>query len=112
VIIAVMLGVFIFLYRDQKYIIDTYNIWIYSLLAIIGIFIGIVSVNNNSKDSTTFLLATVSLVIVSSMGQERLIVVREVGILMVTILNTLLTLLIPATVIVALKTLFSIASVK
>ena len=111
VIIAVILGVVVFIYRNQANIADTYNIWIYSLLAIMGLFIGFVSISTDSRESTTFLLATVSLVIVSALGQNNLIVVREVGILMVSILNTLLTLLIPATVIVAIKTLFSFANV-
>ena len=89
-----------------------YGVWIYSLLAILGIFIGIVSVSNDSREAITFLLATVSLVIVSALGQERLIVIKDIGILIVVILNALLTLIIPATIIVAVKTLFSIASVR
>ncbi len=106
VIVAVAFGVF------QKTVLISYNQWIYLTLAILGTIIGIVSVGNDAKESMTFLLATVSLVIVSSMGQQRLILVGDVGILIVTILNALLTMFIPATIIVALKTVFSVASVK
>ncbi|MEA3329207.1 MAG: hypothetical protein U9Q06_00500 [Nanoarchaeota archaeon] len=106
VVVAIVLGVF------QKTVLVSYNQWIYLLLAILGVIVGTVSVGNNTRESTTFLLATVSLVIVSSMGQQRLILVGEIGILIVTILNALLTLFIPATIIVALKTVFSVASIK
>jgi len=106
VIIAISLGVF------QRTVLISYNAWVYVFLALLGVIIGIVSVSSDSKDGITFLLATVSLVIVASEGQQRLLVVGNVGILIVTILNALLTMFIPATIIVALKTLFSIASVR
>jgi hypothetical protein len=106
VIVAVGLGIF------QQTVLIAYNDWIYVTLAILGIIVGIVSVGNDSKEATTFLLATVSLVIVSSMGQQRLIIVGDIGLLIVTILNALLTMFIPATIIVALKTVFSVASIK
>ena len=106
VIIAVIFGIL------QLKVLVSWNGWIYGILAVIGAFIGIMSVSNDSRESTTFLLATISLVIVSSMGQERLILVGEIGRLIVTILNSLLTMFIPATIIVALKSVFSIASIK
>ena len=53
-----------------------------------------------------------SLVIVSYMGRSSLALVGSVGIFIVNILDALLTLFIPATIIVALKTVFSIASFK
>ena len=106
VIIAVVFGLF------QQYLIVSYKGWIYAILAIMGAFIGTITISNDSKDAMTFLLATISLVIVSSMGQERLILVGEVGLLIVTILNALLTMFIPATIVVALKTVFSVASIK
>jgi hypothetical protein len=107
VIIAVILGIF------QNKVLVSYNMWIYLLLAFLGVVIGFVSVStNDSKEAVIFLLATISLVIVSSEGQQRLVLVGEVGFLMVTILNALLTMFVPATIVVALKTVFSIASVK
>lgn len=106
VVIAITLGIF------QKTVLIAYEPWVYVILAVIGIIVGLMSVNADSRESTTFLLATVSLVIVSSMGQERLILIGNVGLFIVTILNALLTMFIPATIIVALKTVFSVASVK
>ena len=106
ILVAIVLGIF------QKYILmGTTNVWIYLILALLGIFIGVVSVND-SRDSTTFLLVIVALVIVSSMGQERTIKLAEIDLLIATILNALLTMFIPAAIIVAIKTLFSVASVK
>lgn len=106
VIIAVIFGIF------QRFILISWTGWIYGILAIIGIFIGAISVSNDSKEATTFLLATVALVIVSSVGQERLILIGDIGLLIITILNALLTMFVPATIVVALKTVFSIASLK
>ncbi|PIN94219.1 hypothetical protein COU56_02915 [Candidatus Pacearchaeota archaeon CG10_big_fil_rev_8_21_14_0_10_31_9] len=106
VIIAVIFGLF------QRFILISWVGWIYGILAIIGILIGAISVSNDSKEATTFLLATVALVIVSSVGQERLILIGDVGLLIITILNALLTMFVPATIVVALKTVFSIASLK
>jgi len=106
VVVAVILGVL------QKYVLVTYSGWLYVLLAILGVIIGIVSVPNDSREAMTFLLATTVLVIVSSEGQQRLILIGDVGLLIVTILNALLTMFIPATIVVALKTVFSVASVK
>lgn len=106
VIIAVIFGIF------QRFILTSWIGWIYGVLALMGILIGAISVSNDSKEAMTFLLATVSLVIVSSVGQERLILIGDMGLLIITILNALLTMFVPATIIVALKTVFSIASLK
>ena len=105
VVISVILGLV------QAFIISARQDWIYVLLAIIGFFIGITSVGDNSKDATTFLLASISLVIVGSMGQEVLSV-GQFGSKVSTILDTMLTMFIPATIIVALKVVFSIVHIK
>jgi len=106
VVVAVIFGLF------QRFVLISWIGWIYGLLAIIGIIIGAISVSNDSKEAMTFLLATVALVIVSSVGQERLILIGDIGLLIITILNALLTMFVPATIVVALKTVFSIASLK
>lgn len=86
--------------------------WIYVFLAICGVLIGFLSVRDKSKEVTVFLISAMSLVIVSYMGQTTLILIGQVGITIVTILNALLTMFIPATIIVALKAVFSIASIN
>jgi len=106
VVLALLLGFF------QASFISARKDWIYATLALIGIIIGFVSVSNESKEATTFLLASISLVIVSSMGQSNLILVGDFGVKIVVILNALLTMFIPATIVVALKTVFSVASIK
>lgn len=106
VIIAIIFSVI------QKYMLTAYNGWFYIILGTLGIIIGFVSVSNDSREAMTFLLATTVLVIVSSEGQQRLILIGNFGMLIVTVLNSLLTMFIPATIVVALKTLFAIASVK
>ncbi|MBS3091945.1 hypothetical protein J4466_00845 [Candidatus Pacearchaeota archaeon] len=64
------------------------------------------------KDATTFLMATVSLVIVSYMGNTALKTVGNVGDFIGVVLNALLVMFIPATIIVSIKTVFSVASLK
>jgi hypothetical protein len=83
----------------------------YIILVILGIIVG--TLNVGDKNSMTFLFASVSLVIVSGMGQSALIYVSTVPVLssLSAILASLLVMLIPATIIVALKTGFSISKI-
>ena len=81
------------------------------ILAVIGIVVGFFV---SEKDVQTFLLASVSLVIVSYAGVSGLILnaaVLGVNIekYVLGILGALLTLFVPATIIVAIKTVFSLA---
>jgi len=111
---AVLIGVVaaISLIIFQETVLTAKNNWIYALLAVLGVIVGLATITENSRDSTTFLLATMSLVIVSYMGRTSLALVGNVGLFIVNILDALLTLFIPATIIVSLKTVFSIASFK
>jgi len=111
---AILIGVVaaISLIIFQEAVLTSKNNWIYAMLAILGVIVGLASITETSRDSVTFLLATMSLVIVSYMGRSSLALVGSVGIFIVNILDALLTLFIPATIIVALKTVFSIASFK
>ncbi len=81
------------------------------ILAVLGIVVGYFVAE---KDVQTFLLASVSLVIVSYAGVSGLILNAAVlGInikgYVLGILGALLTLFVPATIIVAIKTVFSLA---
>ncbi|MEM4181566.1 MAG: hypothetical protein QXX68_00160 [Candidatus Pacearchaeota archaeon] len=84
----------------------------YILLVILGVGVGLF--NFNEKDSFTFLVASLSLVIVSGFGQTALVYVSKVPILssLSDILAALMVMFVPATIIVALKTVFSIASIR
>ena len=103
VILAIALGLF------QKYLSNAASNLPYAILVVLGIIIGFLNVGD--KDSMTFLLASLALVIVSGFGQSALIYVSQIPILgsMSAILSALLVMFVPATIIVALKTVFSIA---
>jgi len=85
--------------------------WILGVLAILGLVVGYFVSENNSQ---TFLLASVSLVIVSFAGIQGLVLdaaIRGVAIgrIVSSVMGALLVLFVPATVVVALKVVFSIA---
>jgi len=104
VVLAIIIGLF-----QSRLIGPTANV-IYGFLVLLGILVGLL--NTSDKDSMTFLLASVSLVIVSGMGQSTLIFISNISPILSylnTILSALLVLFVPATIIVALKTVFSIS---
>ena len=105
VILAVALGLF-----NQFFTGSTSNL-AYATLVILGLIVGFLNVGD--KDSTTFLLASLALVIVSGFGSSSLVYVSNIPILgsLNAILSALLVLFVPATIIVALKTVFSIAKI-
>lgn len=77
--------------------------WLPWVLVIIGIIIGLLNIAD--VEAQPFLIAGAILVIVSSFGGTVFGPIEFLG----AILNNLLMLFVPATVIVALKTVFSIA---
>jgi hypothetical protein len=88
------------------------NPWILGVLALLGIVVGYFVAE---KDVQTFLIASVSLVIVSFAGIQGLVLSAalvgiDIGNMISSVLGTLLVLFVPATVVVALKTVFSIAN--
>lgn len=83
---------------------------IYVILALLGIIVGFMNVA--SKDSQTFLMAGTVLVIVSKFGMEGVtgsLIGLNIAGAVNTIFGALLVMFAPATVIVALKTVFGIA---
>jgi len=97
VLLAVIIGLFSSFLNA-----NTQNI-ILRVLVVIGIAIGLLNVTN--KETSKFLLASLALVIVSFMGQSVLAIITQIG----AILNALLVLFVPATIIVALKSVFEIS---
>ncbi len=84
----------------------------YTTLVLIGLIIGFM--NTNDKDSMTFLIASLSLVIVGSLGMEPLkyIALNNYAVTSLrNVLGSLLLLFVPATIVVALKTVFSMAKI-
>ena len=101
IVLAVIIGLFSFK-----------SSWAYILLVLLGLMIGFLNVGD--KDSMTFLLASLALVIVSGMGNNTLIFISNLSPVLESlsdVLSSLLVLFVPATVIVALKTVFSIARI-
>jgi hypothetical protein len=90
-----------------------YSSFIYLILVVLGIIIGI-SINATGKDSQTFLITAAILVIVSRFGMDSVIgslIGIGAGDIVSSIFASLLALFVPATVIVALKSVFGIAKV-
>ena len=86
---------------------------IYGILVILGIIIGFWNVPTG-RDSQTFLIAGAVLVIVSKFGMESVsgsLIGIGLGDLIASVFGALLVLFVPATIIVALKAVFSVAKV-
>ncbi len=89
-----------------------YSKQIYAVLVLLGILVGFTNVTG--RDSQTFLIAGTALVIVSKFGMDGVtgsLIGIGVGDAVSSVFGALLALFAPATIIVALKTVFSIARV-
>ncbi len=101
VILAVIMGIL------QKTVVSSGSSAPYAFLMVLGLIIGFL--NAGDRDSITFLIASLALVIVSGFGQTVLNYVSNIPILssLNSILAALLVMFVPATIIVALKVVFS-----
>lgn len=105
VVLAVMLGMF-----NES--LESAGGLFYTALVLIGLIVG--AMNAGDRNSQTFLLASLSIVIVGAMGLEPLkyIATNNYAVdSLRNVLGTLLLLFVPATVVVALKTVFSMAKI-
>jgi hypothetical protein len=87
-----------------------YSAQIYGILVILGIIVGFLNITG--KDSQTFMIAGAVLVIVSKFGMESVtgsIIGIGIGDAVSSTFAALLALFVPATIIVALKVVFSLA---
>ena len=112
VVLAVLIGIaatfFIPLNR-----IAMFSSPIYAVLVILGIIVGM-KINVSGKDSQTFLITSAVLVIVSRFGMESVsgsLIGIGIGDLVSSVFSALLVLFVPATIVVALKNLFSMTNV-
>jgi len=111
VILAVLIGVVTVLIPIPA--LTNFSAEIYGILVILGIIIGFWNVPTG-KDSQTFLVSGAILVIVSKFGMESVtgsLIGIGIGDVVSSVFGALLVLFVPATIIVALKTVFSIAKV-
>jgi len=113
VVLAVVIGISASSFLDIGRIMK-YSTQIYAILVILGIFVGFSIKVASGKDSQTFLIAGAILVIVSKFGMESVtgsLIGIGIGDTVSSTFSALLALFVPATIIVALKTVFSIAKV-
>ena len=78
-----------------------------SVLIVLGLVVGFLNIT--SGETTSFLLAVVSLVIVNSFGGNVLGSVQVVGAPLARILNAIVVFVVPATIVVALRAIYSLA---
>ncbi|MBU0894378.1 MAG: hypothetical protein KKF48_04830 [Nanoarchaeota archaeon] len=112
VILAVVIGLSTSSFLSIESI-TKYSSQIYAILIILGFFVGF-SINVGGKDSQSFLLAGAILVVVSKFGMESVVgslIGIGIGSTVSSTFAALLALFVPATIIVALKTVFSLAKV-
>lgn len=91
----------------------TYSSPLYAILILIGLFVGF-RINVSREDSQFFLLIGAVLVIVSRFGMESVsgsLIGIGIGDLVKSTFSALLTLFVPATIVVAIKAVFSITRV-
>lgn len=110
VILAILIGLSTSLISIPS--LTQYSAEIYGILVVLGIVVGFMNVRGG--ESQTFLTAGTILVIVSKFGMESVhgsLIGIGVGDAVGSIFGALLALFVPATIIVALKTVFNIANV-
>ncbi len=111
VILAVLIGISASFFSIPS--LQTYSSIIYGILVIIGLVVGF-SIKVARKDSQTFLITGAILVVVSRFGMESVLgslLGLGVGNIVSSTFAALLALFVPATIVVALKTLFGLANV-
>jgi hypothetical protein len=84
----------------------------YTALILIGLIVGFA--NTSDRDTQTFLIASLAIVIVGALGVDALKYIttqNSVVNLLRNVLGSLSLLFIPATIVVALKTVFSMAKI-
>jgi len=113
VILAVVIGVGSSSLSSSTSNLTAYSPAIYAILVILGLVVGF-SIKVTGKDAQTFLITGAILVVVSKFGMESVtgsLIGIGIGDLVSSTFAALLVLFVPATIIVALKTVFDIARV-
>lgn len=110
VILAILIGLSTTIFSIPTVV--TYSAQIYALLVILGLIIGFVNIPG--RDAQTFLLAGAILVVVSKFGMDSVrgsLIGIGVGDAVSSVFAALLALFVPATIVMALKTIFSMSKV-
>jgi xanthosine utilization system XapX-like protein len=112
VILAIVIGVATSKFLSLDSVIK-YSSPIYAILVLIGLYVGY-KINVEGKDAQSFLITSAILVVVSRFGMESVtgsLIGIGIGDLVTSTFSALLTLFVPATIVVAIKSLFSSARV-
>lgn len=110
VVLALVIGLFTTLLPIPALI--KYSAYIYGILVLLGIVVGVMIVTG--KDSQTVLIAGIIIVVASQFGKQSVsgsLIGIGLGDTVSSIFSAFLALFVPATIIIALKTVFSIAKV-
>ncbi len=111
VVLAVIIGLSTLLIPIPS--LRKYSSFIYLILVILGIIVGS-SINVSGKDSQAFLITGAIIVIVGKFGMDSVtgsLIGIGIGDTVSSIFASLLALFVPATIVVALKTVFGLARV-
>lgn len=81
-----------------------------SFLVLLGTIVGLLNVT--TKETSSFLLASVSLVLVTALGGSVVSGVVSIGQYLGSMLDSILVFVVPATIVVALKAIFSLEERK
>lgn len=113
VILAIIIGLSTTFFKKDIPTLVSYSSAIYGILVILGVIVGF-SINVTGKDSQTFLITGAILVVVSKFGMESVtgsLIGIGIGDFVSSIFGALLVLFVPATIIVAIKTVFGMAKI-
>jgi len=116
-LIGVILAIIIGLSASQLISLENvmnYSSAIYGALVVLGLIVGFSIRIPDNKDAQNFLLIGAVLVVVSKFGMDSVrgsLIGIGIGDMVTSIFGALLALFVPATIIVALKTLFGMAKV-
>lgn len=89
---------------------DRSNPTVTSFLVLLGTIVGLLNITQ--RETTSFLLASVSLVLVTALGGSVVSGVVSVGTYLGAMLDSILVFVVPATIVVALKTIFALEESK
>lgn len=110
VVLAILIGLTTTIFSIPTVI--AYSTQIYALLVILGLIIGFVNIPG--KDSQTFLWTGAILVVVSKFGMDSVrgsLIGIGIGDAVAAVFAALLALFVPATIVMALKTIFSMSKI-
>ena len=110
VVLAIAIGLLISFFPD---IAQGYSKIIYPLIVFLGIIVGL-SIETNGRDSQVFLTTGAIIVILSKFGMESVLISslgHGVSATVYSIFSVLIILFIPATIIVAIKTILKLNNV-